>query len=571
MHATYNGMDTKKAESFLYHKGCDIVDGQYGFYTRPKKEGDKPQFVPCGSAVEVQEVVIDIETMKRKLKLISYDYSGRGTQITFHRNMMTEQGILALTEYGAQVDKKSAPTLLKCIENEEMKAPVTYEHSSLGFSQYENQLIFKGNKAINIKSNYIGESDIKPKGSYKKWRNMIKKEVLGSPLEIILASALSSTVLDFIHDEYPTDNILLSLVGGSSSGKTTALNLAVSVGGSPALSGRSLMLSFIDTELSIVHKICSAFPAGIDEFTAIGNQGIKKLLYTLANGSERSRMNKNLKLNETKEFHTAIFMSSEYSILSSAGTHEGLIARVLEFSNIEWTTSGASADEIKKICLSNYGWAVPKMAKYLLEVNKQDLIHLCEEYTELFLEKQESENGVIIRMSKKIGLILATAHIAEDIFGFEFDLDRMICFFNKNIKMNPEDFDNALKAYEAVISYVVERPTEFGENLNDGTLQTNDVYYKSGRIEYSDAPVELYDGTISEADVFIKKVLFDRILFSMNFYDTKSILKRLDTLGLLFRPEKDRLYCRVKLGVDEIVVKGYRLRIKTDVLHNDLR
>ena len=68
MHATYNGMDTKKAESFLYHKGCDIVDGQYGFYTRPKKEGDKPQFVPCGSAVEVQEVVIDIETMKRKLK-----------------------------------------------------------------------------------------------------------------------------------------------------------------------------------------------------------------------------------------------------------------------------------------------------------------------------------------------------------------------------------------------------------------------------------------------------------------------------------------------------------------------
>ena len=107
--------------------------------------------------------------------------------------------------------------------------------------------------------------------------------------------------------------------------------------------------------------------------------------------------------------------------------------------------------------------------------------------------------------------------------------------------------------------------------MHDGTLQTNDVYYKSGRIEYSDAPVELYDGTISEADVFIKKVLFDRILFSMNFYDTKSILKRLDTLGLLFRPEKDRLYCRVKLGVDEIVVKGYRLRIKTDVLHNDLR
>ena len=110
MHATYNGMDTKKAESFLYHKGCDIVDGQYGFYTRPKKEGDKPQFVPCGSAVEVQEVVIDIETMKRKLKLISYDYSGRGTQITFHRNMMTMRSLPLHGDRYSQAAHPSRPT-----------------------------------------------------------------------------------------------------------------------------------------------------------------------------------------------------------------------------------------------------------------------------------------------------------------------------------------------------------------------------------------------------------------------------------------------------------------------------
>ena len=214
--------------------------------------------------------------------------------------------------------------------------------------------------------------------------------------------------MDYIHQDYPTDNILMSLVGNSSSGKTTALNLAVSAGARPFSSGKSFMMSFIDTELSIIHKISSAYPAGIDEFTAGNHKRMTKFLYSIANGSERSRMNKKMDIMETNEFHTSVFMSSECSILSSADDYEGLRARVMEFEGVQWTKSAQSADAIKKASLSNYGWAVPLMAQYLLNNERKSLVELCEKETASFLKNIEKENPLMIRMARKVGIILAT-------------------------------------------------------------------------------------------------------------------------------------------------------------------
>lgn len=558
MKAVFTDFNEKKGEAFLRHSGYEIRDGQYGYC---KKKGKVSMFIPCGSAVWVQEICIDLETMERTLKLKFYDCVGNGMEIDMPRSGMTEQNILNLTKYGIQVNKHTASILIKCIENEECKAPMTYQHKELGFYLYGGDYFFKGYKGIGMASQYVGELSVEPHGSLKKWKSMVKKEVLGTPMEIILASALSATVIDFLHEDYQVDNILLSLVGNSSSGKTTALNLAVSTGALPALSGKSLMLSFIDTELSLVHKMSSGFPVGIDEFTAVGNRDMTRLLYTLANGSERSRMNKKMDMMETNEFHTSVFMSSECSILSSAHQYEGLKARVLEFENISWTTSGGSADTIKKVCLSNYGWAVPKMAEYLLEIDRDDLIRLCEEWGDDFSETIENKNAIVIRMAKKIGVILATAQIAEEALGIEFDLDMIEKFFCENIKLNPEDYDIGIKAYEAVLSYVVERPTEFGEVFScDDPRASDECYYRNGRIKEA-KPMTLYDGNISNEILFIKEETFDKILESKGFHDSRAILHRLRDLKLLVCEDK-RLKSKMRLGIDEFLVKGYKLRIR---------
>lgn len=337
MAGKFVGINEERGKAFLRHPDCKIVDHQYGYMSKPKKKEDRPVFVPCGSAVEVKKVLVELETMKRVLKIIVYDCRGNGTEVDISRNMLTEQNILNLTEYGAQVDKKTAGILIKCIENEEADAPVVFQHKRLGFSLYGDKQIFKGDKGYDITSEYVGGLEIEPRGSMKEWKKMIREEVLGTPLEVVLAGALSAVVLDYIHQDYPMDNIMMSLVGNSSSGKTTALNLAVSAGARPVSSGKSFMMSFIDTELSIIHKLSSAYPAGIDEFTAVSHKNMTKFLYTVANGSERSRMNKNLDMVETNEFHTSVFMSSECSILASADDYEPKSRIIVKRKNWEIT------------------------------------------------------------------------------------------------------------------------------------------------------------------------------------------------------------------------------------------
>ena len=548
MAGKFVGVNEERGKAFLRHPDCKIVDHQYGYMSKPKKKEDRPVFVPCGSAVEVEKVLIELETMKRVLKIKVYDCRGNGTEVDIPRNMLTEQNILNLTEYGAQVDKKSASILIKCIENEETDAPVAFQHKQLGFSLYGDEQIFKGYEGYGITSEYVGGLEIVPRGSMKEWKKMIREEVLGTPLEVVLVGALSAVVLDYIHQDYPTDNILMSLVGNSSSGKTTALNLAVSAGARPFSSGKSFMMSFI------------AYPAGIDEFTAVNHKSMTKFLYSVANGSERSRMNKKMDIMETNEFHTSVFMSSECSILSSADDYEGLRARVMEFEGIQWTKSAQSADAIKKASLSNYGWAVPLMAQYLLNNERKSLVELCEKETASFLENIEKENPLMIRMARKVGIILATANIAKKALKISFDIEMIKRFFYENIRLNKEDFDIGLKAYDAIIAYVIERPDEFGGTINNSKVPVTETYYKSGKFKKSKCVV-LYDGTISEYAVFIKEYTFNGILEKKGIRDSKVILHRLRELGLLVS-EKDRLKSKESLGLDDTYVSGYTVRIK---------
>ncbi len=566
MKAIMKNINLQYGKTFMYHEGYEIVDGQYGY--RKKERGEKhSHFVPCGSAVTVKKVLINLENMKKTLVLEFYDYTGHCIEILMDRSEMTEQSILTLVSYGVQVDKHSAGVLIKCIENEEMKAPVTYQHVNLGFATYNEEDIFKGYESINVESQYIGELDIKPHGSWKKWKKMVEQEVLGTSMEIILASALSSVVIDFIHNEYPVDNILMSLVGNSSSGKTTALNLAVSIGALPATAKKSLMLSFMDTELSIVHRVPSAYPVGIDEYSAL-EKNITKLLYTLANGSERNRMNKDLSLADTRDFHTTVFMSSECSILSSACKYEGLRVRVMEFYDVKWTSSGESADTIKKICLSNYGWAVPKMAEYLLSIDKESLIDTCLAWAQNYLAQKKDPDALSNRMSKKVGIILATAQIAEEALGIQFNIDKIEEFFQNNLLAEPEEYDIGVKAYEAIVSYYVDRPLEFGDLIRDvrkSTMEEPDIYYKSGKVVRS-AQETLYDGTISESILFIKEEKFKKILSDNNFKDPRVVLRRLRDLNLLVC-ESDRLKSKMRLGADKINVKGYKIRLPDGLIH----
>lgn len=438
-----------------------------------------------------------------------------------------------------------------------------YHLKTMEIGDFQEVPIFKGYDGIGIQSRYSGDLKVQPQGNMEVWLDMVRNHVIGTPLEVILAMGLSATMIDFIHRDFPVENLLVSLTGTSTTGKSTGLMFAVSMGAIPSFAENSFMLSFLDTELSLIHRMPSGYPVGIDEVSLL-QKNSTKLLYSLGNGKERGRMRKDITMREAKEFHTAIFMSGEQSILQMADSTAGLRVRVMEFYNVVWTKSAESADCIKRICQSNYGWIVPLFAEFLLKQDKASLIQSCEKWSDEFLAEREgsSDDVLMARMSKKVGVILATAELAEQVIGVRIDVEYVKDFLLQHLMTDPEESDIGLKAYGEIISFMVEHPQEFGQAMNTPP-EFKIEYFKMGRIVKGET-VTLYDGRISNSILYISKEAFTHILEKASFKDIRIILKRLKELDLLVS-EKDRYISKFKLGVEDVMIKGYRIRIPNGI------
>ena len=566
MKARIISTEIKVKEGFVPHPDHGIRKGKYGYWrTKENKDGSgtTTRFHPLGRAIEVKTVLLNMETAEKTLRLVVTDLHGVKTEVDMPRELMTEYKLPELVKFGAQVNKSTAPDLICCLENLEVMAPVVYEYRKTGFDILNGEKVFKSYELISesgIEGFYVGDVKIEPHGSLETWLDMVRAEVMGSKMEVVLAMALSSVVFDYVHSVFPTENLVVALTGLSSSGKTTALNLAVSTGALPVTTDNSLLLTFLDTELSIMHRMLSGYCIGIDEGSTLKKKDTTKLLYSIANGKERARMTKNLGMAESVSFHSVVFTSSETSLLAQADNNGGLRVRVLELSEV-WTKSAESSDRIKRIVSENYGWAVPEMARYLLDKTQEEIAEKCRWWTDVF-KKQKKDNAdsvLLDRMSKKIGIILATAEIAEEVFSFDFDISRICEFFAEQVLVNPQEYDIGIRAYSILIAYYTAHPEEFGENLPSTVDQ---IYRKNGYVGRGKFTT-LYDGSESTKILHIKQETFEKIMDDNRFPDIKSVLTRLRELNLLVS-DKDRLVSKLKLGTNEspVYTTGYRFRLR---------
>lgn len=553
-------------EGFVPHPNHGIRKGKYGFWwTEKNKDGNgtTTRFHPLGRAIEVKTVLLNMENAEKTLRLIITDLHGVKTEVDMPRELMTEFKLLELVKYGAQVNKGTAPDLICCLENLEVTAPVIYEYSRTGFDILNEEKVFKCYKLISksgVEGDYVGDVKIEPKGSFEKWLDLVRTEVMDSPLEIILAMALSSVVFDYVHTLFPTENLVVALTGLSSSGKTTALNLAVSTGALPVTTDNSLLLTFLDTELSIMHRMLSGYCIGIDEGSTLKKKDTTKILYSIANGKERARMTKTLGMAESVSFHSVVFTSSETSLLAQADNNAGLRVRVLELSAV-WTKSAESSDKIKEVVTENYGWAIPEMAEYLLNKEPEKIVERCKYWTEVFKEHKSENSDIVLlgRLAKKMGIVLATAEIAEEVFDLQFDTEKICEFLAEQVLVNPQEYDIGIRAYSVIIAYYTAHPEEFGENIPSTVDQ---IYRKNGYVGRGKFTT-LYDGAESTKILHIKQETFEKIMDDNRFPDIKSVLTRLRELNLLVS-DKDRLVSKLKLGTSEspVYTTGYRFRLR---------
>lgn len=560
-------------------KSVEIRKGIFGKWCYDKKTGTYT-FNYVGAAVYLSKIIIFAETMNRELELFFYDPQGEKITFSVPREKMTEQYISEFTRKGVQVQKKNMSIFLTSIFNQEKDATVEIQHQKLGFGIYKSKKVFFGAKGIGVNSLYAGKLAVMPTGSFEIWEKMIREEVLGTDMELILAIASAAPLIDYFHEILHTGNLLISLVGESSTGKTTAGCLAVSLGARCNF-GDGMMLTFADSKNSIMNSLCSAYPTVIDEGSLI-RFNPTSLLYELAEGREKGRLTRDLVRAESNTFHTAIFMTTEKSILGLCDQNTGLFVRCLEFEGVAWTKSAHSADCIKAVCEQNYGFVVTNIASLLLKYEAAgkttEIVESYWGYQKKFVEQMQTEGKytpITERICKNIALIALGAEFFSKVTKIRLDPMKIgEKVLGYTAVSDIERLDIGCRALDFLSQYVTGNYSNFvlGAPINpdDSSLseyeQVNVPRDCKGRITSFPAK-RIKNGDFVAAEVFLSELVFDDVLLKGGFQDKKVILKKWKENGVL-HCDNDRYKSTFEI-IRKQPVKGYRIFLPASL--NDAR
>ena len=550
-------------------KSVAIRNGMYGKWLYDKK-ADEYTFNYIGAAVYINKTIIFAETMNRELELYFYDPQGQKIAFNISREKMTEQYISEFTRKGVQVQKKHMGILLTSIFNQEKTATVEIRHEKLGFGTYKSQKVFFGAQGIGVNSAYAGRLAVAPTGSFEVWKRMIVEEVVDTDMEIILAIAAAAPLIDFLKELVHSGNLLVSLVGESSTGKTTAGCLAVSLGARCDFA-ESMMHTFADSKNSLMNSICSAYPTVIDEGSLI-RYNPTSLIYELAEGREKSRLTRDLERAEANTFNTSIFMTTEKSILGLCDQNTGLYVRCFEFEGVIWTKSAQSADHIKSVCEQNYGFVITNIAALLLKYEAagktKELVDSYWSYQKKFVEQMQTEKKytpLTERICKNISMIALGAEFFSKVTKIKLnpiEIGRKVLAYTA--VTDPDRLDIGCRAWEYLAQFIAVNYSNFvqGAPVNPDDLSVPE--YERGNVprdckgRLTTFPARhIKNGEFVVAEVFMPELIFEDVLVKGGFQDKKIILKKWKESGVL-HCESDRYKSNIEI-IHRQPVKGYRI------------
>ena len=497
------------------NKVCIAVDG-------------KEEIVADGMGIDV--IKTDIDSCKKESMIYYYDGGIRKVCSMDRSDYLNHTNLISQQSIGMDVMRDNCSILCKHFRNEEELAKRENIHKRLGFGMYNEKLIYKHHKCVGIDSTYEGEKEIKPKGSREIYVKMIKEDVVGHPpLELIVSISLSSVLLGYIGEELSLDTQIVHLYGNSTTGKSTALKLAISLFGYPDVKKNGLFSTYNATENALIKQLegIKGVPFAFDEISMSKINNFSQMIYKIANGVEKSRLNSKSEQIKKEPWLTTIMSNGEKSLVGSADKNAGIHVRVLEFESVMWTKSSEHSEKINSIILDNYGHLGFEFAQYLMDLGKE---YINKEYYKTksklksIFEKRRIKDNFIDRRINKIAIIILTMQLFERMMNIKMNRNKVLqLILNTEIEsIKQRNFDKSFMNYfkEYVSANIVRFST---------TKKINDVKDYVGNIKRKEKYLEF--------EILPEK--FKEIVKEGGFEDDKVVLKELKKSGYL-ECEKDR-------------------------------
>lgn len=490
----------------------------------------KERYVYVSKAVKIKAIKRNIETKEIHIELVFWAYDKWET-IAIGRGELTKRELKKLASIGLDVlEDFQAAEVSSFLSKQEKLLKPTNVHSGIGWDIVNGQLVYKHYNIITepsdspIDSTYSGEYMLKPAGNKNDFFNLYIKEVKGhTPLELMVCIAISALIIGMLNRSKigSFDSLLVHLVGSSTTGKTTAGMLGVSLAGSPN-PNEGLLQTYNGTKNAMARKLASnhGVLTVLDESTMnlMDSQNLSSFIYELAQNSEKSRLNKDSELRETQTWNTTIVSTGESSILSKANNNEGLRVRLFEFSIDKWTKNAENAENLKKGLLKNYGHLAPEIAKKMLELGPEEVARMVEDNKE-YIQKKMPISKFRDRIATKFSLILTAAELFELTYNLELSGDEIVDMLIVQEQKSMTDRDMAPKFYSQLKQYII----RYRRNFKSDTHEVSHPQEIWGKIEVSS----------TETRCFILPIIFDIVVKELGYSDTKILINELKNMGVL--------------------------------------
>lgn len=471
-----------------------IKNSEYGIF---EMKNNKFVFRPLGKLPVLEEVLECIEDDRVYFKLSTPFYGRQKIAYISQGDLSDPQLSKELADLGFDVTKALSNYFVDVIRlqaeaKEAGNILPTSAYSALGWIQipYEDpstgqtefKLCYRSFKLIGSKRaiKYLGPYNITPTGDYNTWRQLMIEEIIPYPtLQLVLVAALSAVIVGLLSIKIPIENPILHLNLPSGKGKSTAGYVAAATAGRP-FDGS---MTVIDEDKKVAEKISVYQTWGATDnamvATQAGNRGVvtvlnelgkslsknmTRLIFDLSEGSDKKRLNTNLKARISKGYSTTFVSTGESSLLDKCETKlEGLAVRVMEISK-PLTKDAEHANRIKDGCFSNCGFAAPKLANYIIKKGGLDFVLPKYKTWVSTLRSRFPKGPSMERFVEKFAALFATtAEIAADALKLPFNVDGLLDFLEEHDREHGAERNTSAASYKIVIQICRSQAHKFYE------------------------------------------------------------------------------------------------------------
>lgn len=386
--------DNDLEDSFVFPEGYS-VSAQNGIV---KVDGEKIITV-CRRPIIIAGKTFSVEEKTYKVILSYMNSSGKWKTLpaTSAAVIANKSKIIDLAELGLPVTSSNATHLVDFLDafnaQNEKICNMTYTVPRCGWYRFNDTDFFidprrecimtDDDKKVNVRVDSQSQfaSSLKQRGSLKAWKRAYELAKKSPVARIILAASVASILLKILGER----NFLLYIHAPTRAGKTTALYL-----GASAIGNDKMIRSFDATKNGLAGAAADVndYAFLVDEKQVADNrlkEAFDNLVYALANGLGRTKLNKDSTLRKLADWRTIVIMTGETQLLADNVTG-GANTRLLSIAAPKEILSPDDCKTIRDIIKDHHGLAFPLVIDKILELGKEKLCAIYEDIVETFVK-----------------------------------------------------------------------------------------------------------------------------------------------------------------------------------------